>query len=182
MPKNTRTHLTLTTASKQSGISKSIISRALKSKELNASRVPIGKGKRHSYQIDKSDFAIWEQQYNETRRQGKNTSENIEKELKRTPKNIPENTLKIRELELELEFKEKEIEQIKNQLKHAETKIEDMGTDRDAWRNQAEKLLLAPPEKQNDPSLKRTEVSIWDKIAIAAIVFLSVGVLGFVMS
>ncbi|NRA86048.1 MAG: hypothetical protein HRU28_01375 [Rhizobiales bacterium] len=144
MEKNQATHLTLTAAAKQSGISKSIISKAINTKDLRTSNTPIVKGKRGAYQIDKADFAIWEKEYKNSRGRSEPLKNEV-KEPKRTQQNDLENIFKIKELELELKFKDKEAHHLENQLRNVKDELEKADLRTNDWKQQAQVLLLAAP-------------------------------------
>lgn len=172
MLKNKKTHLTLTQAHKESGISKSVISKALKDKEIAYSQSPRGKGKQASYQIDKRDFTIWAEKYKETRAQGANAPKNENSELKRTVENKQENTLKIKELELEVKFKDKEIASLKNQLDKSEENAE-------KWQEQAKSSTLLLTDQSKGGFLKSFLKAVaW---GVGGFLFLALAALAYIL-
>lgn len=146
MSTNTRLYYSISSAAKHSGISKSIISAAVKSKGLRSKRTPKGKGKNSSVDIDKTDFAIWEKEYNETRRQSTNTQKNEIEELKRTAENDPKNAIKTKELELDVKYKSQRIKDLEN-------RVVELETERNDWKGQATTLLLTHQPKAPEPEL-----------------------------
>lgn len=138
MAENT-TYLSLSQAAEETGKSKSVISKALKSGKLSHN----GKDE-NGYKIDPAElFRVFP-------KNSENGSKNIKKERSRTPENDIENAFKIKELELKLEVETKE----KSFYKEQYSKME---TDRDDWKNQAQKLLLAAPEKPLEASNQNNE-------------------------
>lgn len=123
------TYFSLSQAAEETGKSKSVISKALKSGRLSHN----GKGE-NGYKIDPAElFRVFP-------KNSKNDAKNSEKERSRTPENDLENAFKIRELELELAAEVKEKKFFKDQY-------EKMEVEKDDWKNQAQKLLLTAPEK-----------------------------------
>jgi hypothetical protein len=109
-------HLTLGQAAKETGKSKSVISSAIKSGRLSASRSDTG-----SWQIDPAElFRVFSKQ----------NAQNPEKEQNRTPENTQQNML----LEREIEF-------LHERLREKDGVIDDLRQDRDHWRQQATALL-----------------------------------------
>lgn len=128
MTKNT-TYLSLTQAAEETGKSKSVLSKALKSGKLSHN------GKDESgYKIDPAElFRVFP-------KNSKNAEKNTQKERSRTPESPIENALKIKELELKLES------EIKEKIFYKE-QFSKMETERDDWKTQAQTLLLKSPEK-----------------------------------
>ena len=119
----------LSEASKQTGKSKSVISKALKNGDLSyISKDDAG------YKIDPSElFRVYPQKI-------ENPVREPQKEQLETPPKDIENALKIKELELRLEAMEREKDLYKSQCDKIETEKED-------WKKQAQTLLLKAPEK-----------------------------------
>lgn len=121
--------LSLSEASKQTGKSKSVISKALNNGDLSyVSKDASG------YKIDPSELFRVFPSNNE------NTVLEQEKEQLETPIQNIENALKIKELELKLEAMEREKDLYKSQCDKIEVEKED-------WKKQAQTLLLKAPEK-----------------------------------
>ncbi len=128
MPENP-TYFSLSQAAEETGKSKSVISKALKSGRLSHN----GKGE-NGYKIDPAElFRVFP-------KNTKNDTKNRDKERSRTHENDMENAFKIRELELTLAAEVKE----KNFYKEQYGKME---VEKDKWADQAQRLLLAAPEK-----------------------------------
>lgn len=128
----TPVYLTLGEAAKETGKSKSVLSKALKSGNISyVSKDDSG------YEIDPSElFRVFP----------KNTKENGSKERLETHENTVENAIKIKELELRLEAALQERNFFKDQFAKLES-------DRDEWRTQAQRLALTyqkPPENRED--------------------------------
>ena len=132
MAKN-RTYLTLSQAAKQTGKSKSVISKALKNGTLSyASKESSG------YRIDAAElFRVF----------AKHENENVQRTRSRTPENGGENpyenALKIRELETENKL-------LHERMKDKEARIEELQEERNEWRSQAQRLLLTHQHSQDE--------------------------------
>lgn len=172
MSKNTRLYYSISSAAKHSGISKSIISAAVKSKELRSKRTPKGKGKNSSVEIDKTDFAIWEKEYNETRRQGTNAQKNGQEELKRTAENDPKNVIKTKELEFDVKYKTQRIKDLEN-------RVVELETERNDWKGQATTLLLTHQPKAQEPelSIEKPHINVLSAVLFGAGGFVLLAVL-----
>ena len=163
MTENKRLYLTISSAHKQSSISKSIIHKAIKDGELAVKNVVSGKGSARAYQIDKADFALWEKDYRENRGRETSVLENEKNEQKRTNKNAHlnqlEQALKIKELEGELSLERKEKVWLESRLQ----KVEE---EKDSWKEQASKLLLTyqPEVGQNQKG------KIWGNVLVVVII------------
>lgn len=166
--------LSLNQAAKEAGKSKSVIHDKIKSGILSAS-----KGDKGSYQIDPAElFRVFPK--NE-----ENAVPNIEKEQNRTPEKNGENSLKIRELELELKFANKEKTDLATKVQEKEQEIANWKQETADWKEQAQKLLLTHQPSESplvpEPPKKRTPVSgvIW--ALLGACVF-AVALMGFIYS
>jgi hypothetical protein len=128
MNKNTA-YLSLSQAAEETGKSKSVISKALKTGKISHN------GKDESgYKIDPAElFRVFP-------KNPANNDKNTSKERLRTQENDIENVFKIKELEIKLEAENKE----KSFYKEQYSKIE---IDRDDWKKQAQTLLLQSPQK-----------------------------------
>lgn len=126
-PKNTF-YLTLGEAAKQTGKSKSVLSKAIATGKMSVA----GKDS-SSYKIDPAElFRVFPPR----------TPENRSQEHLETPLRTPENGDKIRELELKLEL-------YQERLREKDSAIQEIKQERDSWRQQAERLLLThSPEPQ----------------------------------
>jgi len=125
-------YLSLSQAAKETGKSKSVISKALKDGTISHN----GKGS-NGYKIEPAElFRVFPQ----------NAVLKMDSDRSSTPieraKNDLENSYKIRELEFELQVKDQTITSREKEIEKAETQIEDLRKDRDSWRNQAETLAL----------------------------------------
>lgn len=126
-PKNTF-YLTLGEAAKQTGKSKSVLSKAIATGKMSVA----GKDG-SSYKIDPAElFRVFPPR----------TAENRSQEQWETPVRTLENGDKIKELELKLEL-------YQERLREKEESIREVKQERDSWRQQAERLLLThSPEPQ----------------------------------
>src|SRR5215217_6498927 len=116
--------LTLGQAARQAGISKSYLSRLVKSGKISAKRQENGE-----YRIDPSELSRLADIRTHGRDAGNSTSERLE-----TP----------RELVLQ-----REVELLRELLSDKEQTLADVRRERDAWRQQAQTLLLTGGEKQS---------------------------------
>ena len=114
---------TLGEAAKAVGKSKGTISKAIKSGKISAVKQENG-----SFRIEAAEL----------HRVYPPVSVTVENERLETPKETPRNTQNSNEL-IELRVK----------LEAAEKRISDLETDKDAWREQARVLALAPPQKKS---------------------------------
>ena len=117
---------TLGQAATASGKSKSTISKAIKSGKLSAQKQDDG-----SFAIDPAEL---------NRVFPLENTETVSSERSRTPQETPENTIEIAVLRAKLEA--------------AERQVEDLKSDRDHWRQQANRLLSSPVQQQ----------SIWQRL------------------
>jgi spore germination protein GerM len=128
MSKNNH-YLSLSEASKQTGKSKSVLSKA-----LNNGILSYVEKNDAGYKIDPAElFRIFPIK-------NKNSVQEAEKEQFRTHNGNIENLLKIKELVLRLEAMEREKDFYRQQCDKVETEKED-------WKKQAQTLLLKAPEK-----------------------------------
>jgi excisionase family DNA binding protein len=116
--------LTLGQAARQAGISKSYLSRLIKSGKVSAERQDNGE-----YRIDPSELDRLPQSCTHERDQGNRTSERLE-----TPQ--------------ELVLK-REVELLRELLRDKEQTLTDVRLERDAWRQQAQTLLLTGGHKKS---------------------------------
>jgi hypothetical protein len=133
-----RTFLSLGEAAKETGKNKSIISRAIKSGKMSAQKNEDG-----HYSIDPAElFRVFP----------KGSEQQLQKEEKQqqaTHDSNSSNTLRVKELELEVKFLDKEKNLIQEQIKKTEQ-------ERDDWKQQAQKLLLTH-EKPEQPAPQPVE-------------------------
>lgn len=147
-----RSFLSLSKAAKETGKSKSVISNAIKSGRMSANKNDLG-----HYSIDPVElFRVFPQN-------DKNPSKNDEKERNSTAEKNGQNPLKIKELELELKYKDKEINQLANLLAKSEQSEKD-------WKEQATTLLLThQPQKKSFP---------WGRAVAACLIIASLAIGG----
>lgn len=143
-PRNT-TYLTLGQAARETGKSKSVISKAISTGQLST----ISKDD-SGYKIDPAElFRVFPQG-------GPENTKNDKKERLETPTGKLENTYKIKELELKLEVSQERIRE-KDQA------IAEIRLERDSWRNQAERLSLTyqpePPRMPQESDLSAVATS-----------------------
>ena len=113
------------------GKSKGALSKAIKTGRISAKKLDNG-----SYSIEPSElFRVYSPLPSPTEVNSEPTPQN---ERLETPKETPRNTQNSNEL-IELRVK----------LEAAEKRISDLETDKDAWREQARVLALAPPQKKS---------------------------------
>ena len=171
--------LSLSKAAKETGKSKSVISKALNDGTIS------NHGKDQSgYKIDPAElFRVF------PRKERENGFENEQKERLSTPKNDLENALEIKELQLELKAEQKEKDFYKNQF-------DAMKTERDDWKNQAQKLLLTQhveksPQKAADSVSESSGTTLHGPrqeaikrqnfVAVAVLIMMAVGI-GYLVS
>lgn len=122
-------YISLSEAAKQTGKSKSVLSKA-----LNNGTLSYVEKSETGYKIDPSElFRVFELK-------NENPVQEPKKEQKRTHNENIENLLRIKELELKLEVTEREKDFYRLQCDKVETEKED-------WKKQAQTLLLKAPEK-----------------------------------
>jgi len=116
--------LTLGQAAKQAGISKSYLSRLIKSGKVSAERQDNGE-----LRIDPSELDRLERNRPHGRDQGNSTSERLE-----TPRE---------------QVLQREVELLRELLRDKEQTLADVRVERDAWRQQAQTLLLTGGQRNS---------------------------------
>lgn len=154
---------TLSQAAKETGKSKSTLSKALKTGKM----AYIHKDER-GYQIDPAElFRVFP-------RTGGNDAVNSSQKRSRTTENMGENaienTLKIKELELTVDAMRKERDFYKEQHQRSLD-------DRDQWQKQAERLLLTHEKNTSSSKRKKSGFIREIMVSICAATILLVGVL-----
>jgi len=160
-----RSFLTAGQAAKETKKAKSTITSAIKSGRLSAS-----KGENGQYIIDPAElFRVFPPK----KQNASNENDTGQIERDATPKPNTENTLKIKELELELKFERQESSRLQHQ-------VNDMADERNHWRTQASQLALthqpikqqAEEEGATSQSIKKTSPIVW--VLLGAISFCAV--------
>lgn len=128
--------LSMTEAAKQAGVSKATIHRAIKAGRLSASRQEDG-----SYEIDPAElFRV----YKPVRHL--------------TPVSVRQDATPS-----ETGAKPHEIERLEARVRDLEERVSDLKNDRDAWRQQAERLALAAPVQATPAPQRRRGFLGWFK-------------------
>jgi excisionase family DNA binding protein len=134
--------LTIGEAAQQTGKSKSTLSRAIKQGKISASRNDDG-----SFSIAESElFRVYKRVWSATVEAAKNTKNDADATLSATQ----EKDIEIATLRAELHAAREKIDDLKQMA-------EDIREDRDNWRQQANRLLAAPPQ----PEQKK---GFWDRL------------------
>ena len=134
--------LTIGEAAQQTGKSKSTLSRAIKQGKISASRNDDG-----SFAIEPAElFRVYKRAYDATIE----TAKNATNDAPRNPTATPEKDIEIATLRAELHAAREKIDDLKNQAN-------EIRTDRDNWRQQANRLLAAPPNTEQ-------KKGFWDRL------------------
>lgn len=134
--------LTIGEAAQQTGKSKSTLSRAIKQGKISASRNDDG-----SFSIEPAElFRVYKRAYDATAETAKNTKN----DAPRNPIATPEKDIEIATLRAELHAARDKIDDLKRQA-------DEIREDRDQWRQQANRLLAAPPNTEQ-------KKGFWDRI------------------
>lgn len=126
--------LTIGEASTQTGKSKSTLSRAIKKGTISASKNDDG-----SFSIEPAElFRVYKRVYDATAETAKNATD----DTPRNPIATPEKDIEIATLRAELHAAREKIDDLKHQA-------DEIREDRDNWRQQANRLLAAPPKTEH---------------------------------
>lgn len=126
--------LTIGEASTQTGKSKSTLSRAIKQGKISASKNDDG-----SFSIEPAElFRVYKRVYDATAETAKNATDGTP----RNPTETPEKDIEIATLRAELHAAREKIDDLKQQA-------DEIREDRDQWRQQANRLLAAPPKTEH---------------------------------